>query len=555
MHYILDDNNSTAVNEKIQASAAAWPLSQQLPMSRPSHAHLGIVYGQLRVYGEIHSNAMQQMCYLGEMWLAGNDGYRLPGILPIGDDFILEYVRQCERITESDTAGLFDYGVQYGARRQEMMSNDKAAYEGGEWMVKWYGGENPFPAPVGPGPSPGPGPGPGRHIDPLQGIVRCSTDGAFYDNNGPCLPVGLHALDLMGQAICRGTLDYVLPTLDMAASLGYHFIRSGFQLKVTGGGDWFNGVTKHGWDCRDNKQLFKELLYAAAERQLKWNTCALGLRGVSDADEDNLFDFVAECVGEVGIEHFFQIEAANEVRDTGDSDDLVPAELESLINRVRMRHPEGLYALTAFTGHEDAGTIKKYTMDWMRHSIVHGSRDGHWWDRVRHIFSLMREGTAQRRYCIQNEPFGCYSDLVSASSNAHENDKDTMILACAQALMSRQPWTFMSGKGVMLESQEWDQMPGLAETPAIGRQLPKDLMRWPNLSHSGTSQKGLRVRAVITQSPNVREDYAIANDGRYVAVCYGPEDQSHDLPYERRTVNNDWKYECPKGSVRTGIVE
>jgi hypothetical protein len=391
---------------------------------------------------------------------------------------------------------------------------------------------------------------PAGHPDPLVGQLRVER-GAYVDDRGPRLPVFLHLGDLIGHGLVRG-VDAILPALDFAAAHGYHGIRSWFQLKITTG-TWLPGPTTHGWDPRDDRGRFLEILRAAAARGLKWHLAGGGIKGLSDRDEDELFDLVGDAVGQVGPDAFALIEACNEVRDTGDGDDRDPRELERLIQRVRGRYPQPLYGLSAFTGHEDRDVLRAWTPEWMPFYLVHGSRDGRIHDKVRHIFSLGYdgEGATVRRLGWQGEPWGP-GRVVSTTSHHHEIDAHAMCLGAAMAAVARQAWCVMSGPGVVYGDEPLEAMPGLAEVPSLIRQLPQDVMRFRTLGHSGPNKRGQRIHAVREDARDVREDYAIDDSGRFVAVRCGPPDQRHDLQRERTVWDEVIYHQGPRGVVLGG---
>lgn len=367
----------------------------------------------------------------------------------------------------------------------------------------------------------------------LHGQVRIVGQ-AFHDDTGPCLPFQCHAGDLIGQGLVLG-FDRARHIIDEIADAGYPIIRSWFQLKITTG-SWIPGPTERGWNPLANVPLFRDILAYGAERGVKWNLSGGGIKGLSNSEETELFSMLRDVIGDIGAQHFFQVQAANEVRDTGDRDDHEPAELERLVSIVRAAHPDILYSLTAYTGHEDKATIAKYTTSRMRHAVVHGSRDGHFWDKYRHIFSLMRERTLGRDVGGQDEPFGVERKhgepaTVSAQANGHELDQPGIMEGAAvMSLMCRQWWTFMSGSGVVYH--DFTRLPGFYETPKLVEQLPRDLMTFRTLSHSHPSQVA-RLHTVRGDSPDVREDYAIHDDGRFVAARYGDPRQSFALPQHR----------------------
>lgn len=398
---------------------------------------------------------------------------------------------------------------------------------------------------------------PGEHADPLVGQLRIEH-GAYVDDTGPRIPCFLHAGDLIGHGLIYG-VDAILPTFDMAARLGYHGLRSWFQLKITTG-TWLPGPTTHGWDPRDNPGRFVEILAAAAARGLKWNLAAGGIKGLSNSAEGELFDLVGDAIDEIGSVHFARIVGGNEIRDTGDTDDHDPRELERLVQRVRARHPRILYALGVWTGTEDEHDLRRFTASFQREVLIHGYRDGRVHDKIRHYFNNGYEGPGRwdrapgqvGDYTIEHdEPLGV-GRLVSASGNVHELGAAEMQLVAAAAAIGRGAWTYFCGPGIVLGDEPWEAMPGLAETPALLRQLPQDLHRFQIRGHAGRSQPH-RIHAVRDDRPNVRADYAIdPHSGRFVEVQYGPPDEPKDLPAVRGTTDEQVLVESPWGRLTSG---
>lgn len=367
------------------------------------------------------------------------------------------------------------------------------------------------------------------HPDPLVGQLRVER-GAYVDDTGPRLPVFLHLGDIIGHGLVRG-VDAILPALDFAQRHGYHGIRSWFQLHLTTG-KWLRGPTENGWNPLDNRQRFVEILAAAAARGLTWHIAGGGTKGLSEGRERELFGLLAEVIGEVGPEHFALVEGVNEARDT--AREATPAAVERSLAPVRARHPQILTGLSAYTGHEDRVLLEEWTPDWMPFYLVHGSRDGRAHDKIRHIFSLGYdgEGTPTRRLGWQGEPWGP-GRIVSAQSGHGEIDANVMVLGACMAAMARQAWVVMSGPGVVYTDEPLEAMPGLADVPGVVRTLPQDLMRFRVFSHSGPNKKGQRIHAVRDDAKDVREDYAIDDSGRFLAIRYGPPEQRHDFPRER----------------------
>jgi hypothetical protein len=386
------------------------------------------------------------------------------------------------------------------------------------------------------------------HPDPLEGQVRL-VRGAWGDATGPRNIAGLHLGNLIGHGLTHG-LASILPTLDLAAECGYHEIRSWFQLKTNPGGWWDQWSTPR-WNPADASELFFSILEAWASRGGRWHLAGGGIKDMTDGEEDAAFNVLNRAIRRIGPEHFSLIEACNEIRDTGDPDDIEPAELTRLVRIATNGFPQVLTALSAYTGTEDDDIISRYTPSWMGFYLVHGYRQGRAHDKIRHIFSLRRESPV-RRNGKQSESFGP-GRLVSVTDNKHEIDAHVMKTAAAMTALTSAAWTFMSGPGVVLETEALDAMPGLRETPALLRALPREVGTWDIVSHSGPTQRGTRIHSVRTDAPDVREDYAInSHTGEYLAIRYGPPDQRRDMPRERATHDDRVLEEGPWARITTG---
>lgn len=395
-------------------------------------------------------------------------------------------------------------------------------------------------------------PTPGPHPDPLVGQLRVEGR-AFRDDTGPRLPVLCHAGDLIGQAMRFG-LAHVEPALDAIAAAGYHGLRSWINVEPH---VWWANKPAPSWNLLDDRAAFRDALRAGAARGLRWHLASGGLANLGHARQREMFDGLADVIGEMGPEHVALVETCNEARDTTDDGDETPAHLASLVARVHTRFPSILTALTAYTGTEERDVMQRYTPDAQRFAYVHGYRGGRAHDKLRHIFSFVYEVLARqngdawsRELGWQGEPFGP-GRLVSAMDAHHELDAGVMGLAACMAAMSRQVWTFMSGPGVILHDEPLEQMPGFALTPALVRQLPQDLMTWPILGHAGDSKRGLRIHAA---RGDVRADYAIARDGKFVEVTYGPPEQIDDGPLTQERATRDVQriHSCAWGHVDVG---
>lgn len=395
---------------------------------------------------------------------------------------------------------------------------------------------------------------PVKHPDPLDGQVRL-VNGSFGDNRGPRAIGSFHAGDWLGQGMVYGP-SHIISEVDVLADAGVHVARSWFQLKtIPGRSPFWDSKPAPRWNPADDPQRFAECCNVFTSRGIKLHVAGGGIKDMSDGEETAAFSVLRDTIDQIGPEHFALVEACNEIRDTGDEDDIEPSELTRLVNIVRSRFPNILYALSAYTGTEDRPTLRRYTPDWMGFYLQHDYRGGRAHDKIRHLFSGAYEGVVVRRNCWHGEPFGVLgqSRLVSAQDNGHELDAHVMALSAAMSAMTRGAWTYMSGPGVIHSVEPVTDLPGFRETWRILRDLPQDVGSFNVLGHSGPNKRGQRIHAVRDDAPDVRADYAIEHDGgRYVEIIYGPPEQRKDLPQERATRDDVVLEEGPWGRVTSG---
>jgi hypothetical protein len=159
---------------------------------------------------------------------------------------------------------------------------------------------------------------------------------------------------------------------------------------------------------------------------------------------------------------------------------------------------------------------------------VHGYRRGHFWDKIRHIFSLLWEGSPPRRLGIQSEPFGAYTnaleDLVSVDDNDAELDNpEVMALSMLMMYVFRQWAVFFSNPGVSIRRRgAFARQPGFLAIPRAMNAIPPRVIRSGNLAHGGVSQRGKRIFAADPWEDGLRADQAVSSTGEAVVMLYGP---------------------------------
>ena len=266
------------------------------------------------------------------------------------------------------------------------------------------------------------------------------------------------------------------------------------------------------------EQLEEFILYCFNTHNLRVHLAAGDLSGFRNNEESELFDNLATVLARVPNEAILLVEGLNEARDTGDADDTDPAEIERLITIVKRRHPQHLYALSAYTGTEEYDDLKRWTPDWMPFVLVHGYRGGEVHDKVRHIFSVVYEKPV-RKWAWQGEPTGP-GEWVSATENQHQLDNEALSMMACMALMTGQVWCYMSSPGVKY-TQSFKEMPGFKDVPLVREILPKDISTFTDRFHGGESFSFKRLWAVPS-TDETRADHVMHSDGRFAVLLYGP---------------------------------
>ncbi len=348
----------------------------------------------------------------------------------------------------------------------------------------------------------------GAHPSPLVGRLR--IDGRTYlDDSGPVLPIFCH----FGEAFSRYTRnrDSVRQQLDVIAQAGYHGIRFWSTLD----GWWWAGREVYEGFTPDYWGQLRDFLRDLEARQLRAVISQGSTTALAIPDRRRFASRLSDVLDEVGSANGVAIiEGANESWQTGEPD---PNRLAEFVGWIKQRHPATLYTISSAPDSENPEDINRWSI-WPADLFdVHGYRGGRWWDKVRHIFSLTYEGQPAKRLGWQGEPTGP-GDAVSVTENKWELDNDTLAAMAAMSLMSRQAWCYMSGPGVLFDSPI-DAQPGFWTVPRMRDAMYRDVMGFSLLIHGGTRWANDRVFEALGET---RCDQALSDDGRFVAVIYGP---------------------------------
>ncbi len=346
------------------------------------------------------------------------------------------------------------------------------------------------------------------HPSPLMGRIRIEN-GVFRDDTGPVLPIFCH----FGEAFSRYTRnpDAVRRQLDQIAQAGYHGIR------------FWMALTNPFWSGREVSEAFtpdywgklRSFLRDLEARQLRAVISQGDISPRDIPDRVGHMRQLSDVLDQVGPDNTVAwIEGGNETWQNGEND---PRKLAQFMQLVENRHPNVLKTLSSPPG-ETPAELDAWSIDPADMFDVHGSRSGHYWDKIRHIFSIAYEGNLRRRLGWQGEPTGPGA-AVSVTENKQELDDDTLAGMAAMSLMARQAWCYMSGPGVLFDSPI-DAQPGFFSVPKVRDALPRDVMGFQRLIHGGQRWANERIFEVIGDT---RCDHALSDDGRFVVVIYGPQ--------------------------------
>lgn len=356
-------------------------------------------------------------------------------------------------------------------------------------------------------------PQPPTHPSPLVGRLRLA-EGCFRDDTGCLNPIYAHAGDLF--SVFTRDEPRALAELDAIAAAGYLGLRTWSTL----GGPYWAGSHVGDYVTPDYPGAVRRFFAAVAARHLRlvWSQGDIGYM----RDRAGTMGLFAQLDAEFGVIDF--IDCGNEAWQTGEPD---RNRLAQCVGYYQRAGGQGIRSLTSPPG-EETGELDAYSIDPAQVFDVHSYRDGHWYDKRRHIFSITYEGAPRRPFGIGSEPPG-NGALVSVTANKHELDDEAIGLLAAASALARQAFVWFSGEGVRIQAGLATQS-GFANVPKVVQLLPRDVMTYRVAHHSGTSWRGTRVLAV--PNDEVRVDGRMSDDGRFAYTIDGPSG-SWRFPVER----------------------
>ena len=362
------------------------------------------------------------------------------------------------------------------------------------------------PPPAPPPPPPVPPPAPWRR---LAGLLRLEA-GAYVDEAGPILPVYCHAGDVLAR-LARGEGTQVEQILTVIAAAGYHGVRTWTVLE----GAYWQGMEVGPWMAhyRDLLVRFCALLRA---RELRWQVSQGDLWHLGAGARE---DVRAALLDALTPDILASIDGANEAANNGCPD---PQEIVRWLTPLTHRFPHAVVSLSSYPEEATPDAHAATVQAWTQHpaTIVdhHLARP----DDVGNIRVQFNAGYERApgvpSLGAASEPRGPGQRV----SGHRVTDVHVLQQMAVAAAMSGQSYTYVCGPGVRSdEPEQFVDMPGFREVPALIHALPQDCHRWLRC-HGGRRWVSARVYAVVPDgSPTVRADQAIAPDGRFLAHVYG----------------------------------
>lgn len=512
MSIIITDQEKISVSRAVNYLITPSEESEE-SLREVAALHVGALYGQRRATGQSHADAVAAVEWQMAKWYS-----RPAQFCSVSPNTPLVTIEDAEVIALGDAvlpvireeqgavslASIVDIGSQYGVLRQQQKPHDKSTATCRAVAYEWYGRT----VPVNSLPSVYP---------KIQGRLRIQN-GCFVDDAGPTLPLFCHAGDLFALWI-RNSVR-ATEQLKVVADAGYQGIRVWTLLDGFFPGNW--------WTSKDRNvgpTMFSSY-WTELERFMQTvNTLGLKLAlsqgdiGQLGTDMEKRKAFARRVAATAkaadGTGHvvaFF--DGGNEAWQTGEPD---PVRLAAFVQAYRDGGGTALLTLTSPPG-EEVAELNAFSIDPADIYDVHGYRGGRFYDKIRHIFSIAYEGLPKRRLGIQSEPAGS-GTLVSVTDNINELNHAAVGLLGVMSLLTRQAWVWFSGEGVWVQAG-LETEAGFANTPKLCALLPKDLMQFQSLQHSGETWAKTRLvdRGI---SHECRMDGARHTDGRFVYLFYG----------------------------------
>lgn len=356
----------------------------------------------------------------------------------------------------------------------------------------------------------------------LAGALRLHGN-TFADDRGPVLPVFCHFGEAYSAFVRRS--DDVRRQLETIAAAGYHGVRFwdvlGYYDQVWAGREVtpIAFANRRGARVAATPQYYEQLrafLRACDEHGLSVMHDRGDLNSWSREQKIAHLTRVGALYRELGARArpiLAGLWACNEGYQNGVTTPEEAIELLRAFEQGAGALPD-VRGLSAPNGAE-LHDLRAWSADPATVVTIHAYRGPGAHHRLRHVFSNGYERCAQiGKPGWNTEPIGP-GRMVTIGQ---EHDPAVLAALAAVSLVSRQAWTYMSSPGVVwhgpIESQ-----PGFLAVPAIARRLPRDVMGFRTLAHSGDQWSA--VRPLVAEGDR-RFDFAAHDDGRFAGVAYAP---------------------------------
>jgi hypothetical protein len=380
----------------------------------------------------------------------------------------------------------------------------------------------------------------GTHRNPLIGELRRERD-AFLDNTGLVLPTYAHAGDWFALYV-RDRMR-VQAEMHDTSSAEFHGVRSWMTLGCgndqlcpmfddRGRPTFWRGF-EVGPKLTAGYTRYAENFMADLQSEglrLVWSQGDPGQLGATMAQRCDYARWLAQLTIDIPNVIDF-VDAGNEAwqndsyRLYSDGNPEGVANMQRFIQAFKDAGGRGLCSTTSPPS-ENGDDLVRYSPKPCDVYDDHSFRGDRWYDKRRHPFATAYEGKPilwhGGRNGMQSEPPG-HGTSVSAIANIEELDNEALGDIAVMSVISRCAFVWFSGAGVKMDPQLDDERGFWTVAKAINT-LPRDIMRFRTLHHSGESWRHNRV-FILPDSvvdPSVRCDGAIHDDGRFAYIMDGP---------------------------------
>ena len=526
---VLDDDLKLVLVNKVESiiRTAGWPFEVSV-------GHLGVLFGQFGQAGIPESHVVEIIERQVVAWRDGTgDPHERSAIRHIGNDEVWQLTTPARegRIPASDLGGIFDLGCQFGQHIEAGASTVDAFDACGQWIVKWYDGENPWPKPTSP-------------VTFLGPLSPTGSHGFVNGRREPVIPLACHWGSGFSDYVhaVNGTHVYGWD-LDRwrqeARSIvaRYPIGRTWDTLGFYEGG-WFRRETSPISFLSDGYRHNRELRrvpatpdYYTHKANFYRELHTIGLMNMDDRGDLNSWSNAERLAhmranGEtmertfgrdVSLQLMAGLWAVNEAAHNGVHD---PAHAAAMLNAFRDGAGwwPAVRGLSDYDQTEELAMLTNWSVDPATVVTIHPLRDpGNPKRMLEHYFTNVYAACRQyiKKAAWFTEPIGAGHGVTVGNTN----DVELLVSLALNTIIPGGAYTFMSSAGVWGEKPIEDE-PGFHEIPQAVALLHPNVQHFDVCGHAGVQFRGTRP-LVADDSVESRFDYAIDSEtGEFDGMAY-----------------------------------